>query len=37
MALKLPFAHEMAVMWIRTIFALEAKSARAKERGQKKH
>lgn len=31
MALKSPFAHEMAVMWIRTIFALEAKSARANE------
>lgn len=36
MALILPFAHEMAVMWTRTIFALEAKSVRAREE-QKKH
>lgn len=33
MALKLPFAHEMAVMWTRTIFALVEKSVRTKEMG----
>lgn len=31
MASKSPFAHEMAVMWTRTIFALEAKNAGANE------